>query len=276
MSQTETILLFVLGFSLASLLALFAGRLMWTAAVKIGARRMQRQVPSSLIGLQTERNRLRAEYAMLSQRLGGRLEAAKLQMAEHMAEVSRHRNRIHEIETGEAARVSEIRRLQAQVKDLEQSLIATQASEEQLRQALSERDEMLRRLDKKRRKPRPAEAEAAAPPPEPAAPPPAPGDPEARLRQRIEKLTELARASRADGGSAKAPEDPLMSERLSDVERQTADLERDLASLDAQWQERLDGASPPDFPTGDSEADANVISLSNRVRDLKKNLGTSS
>ena len=64
---------------------------------------MQRQVPSSLVGLQTERDRLRAEYAMLSQRLGARLEATKLQMAEHMAEVSRHRNRLHELEALEAA-----------------------------------------------------------------------------------------------------------------------------------------------------------------------------
>ena len=69
MSETETILLIVLGFSLASLVALFMGRMVWTAAVKVGVRRMQRQVPSSLVGIQTERDRLRAEYAMLAQQI---------------------------------------------------------------------------------------------------------------------------------------------------------------------------------------------------------------
>ena len=63
MSQTETILLIVLGFSLASLIALFLGRMVWTMGVKLGARRMHRQVPSSLVGLQTERDRLRADIA---------------------------------------------------------------------------------------------------------------------------------------------------------------------------------------------------------------------
>ena len=99
MSQTETILLIVLGFSLASLIALFMGRMIWTAALRVGARRMQRQVPSSLIGLQTERDRLRAEYAMLAQRLGARLEEAKIRLAEQTAEVSRHSNRIHDFQT---------------------------------------------------------------------------------------------------------------------------------------------------------------------------------
>lgn len=273
MSQTETILLIVLGFSLASLIALFAGRLMWTAAVKIGARRMQRQVPSSLVGLQTERNRLRAEYAMLSQRLGARLESAKLEMAEHLAEVSRHRNRIHQVESAEAERVAEIRRLKSHVQDLETSLAAARASEDDLRRTLEEREETLRKLEKKRRKAKTA-ASAAAPAAQPAPPPPVSDDPEIRLRQRIEKLTELARASRADGEAARAVDDPLLSRKLAEAERQTSDLERDLEALDAQWQQRLDGETPPDFPSGESEADANVINLSNRVRDLKKTLGT--
>ena len=129
MSGTETILLIVLGFTLASLVALFMGRMIWTAAVKVGVRRMQRQVPSSLVGLQTERDRLRAEYAMLAQRLGARLEESKLRLAENMAEVSRHRNRIHQMETSEAARMAELRQLRTRVKELELSLADARSSE---------------------------------------------------------------------------------------------------------------------------------------------------
>ena len=145
MSQTETILLIVLGFSLATLIALFMARGLWTAAVKVGARRMQRQVPSSLVGLQTERDRLRAEYAMLSQRLGSHLETAKLQMAEQMAEVSRHRNRIHELEALEANRGADNRRLAERIAELEYALAQSRADEQSLRQQLAAKDEALAR-----------------------------------------------------------------------------------------------------------------------------------
>ncbi|NJM30180.1 MAG: hypothetical protein HC855_08805 [Rhizobiales bacterium] len=66
MSQTETIMLFVLGFAFAGLVALFLGRLAWQIALRLGARRMQRQVPTTVAELQAERDRLRAEYAMMS------------------------------------------------------------------------------------------------------------------------------------------------------------------------------------------------------------------
>jgi len=279
MSQTETILLIVLGFSLASLIALFLGRLTWAAAVRVGARRMQRQVPSSLIGLQTERDRLRAEYAMLSQRLGTRLETAKLQMAEQMAEVSRHRNRIQEIESSEASRNEELKRLKGQVKELEQSIAEANAREEELRRTLAAREESLRNARRRRTE---TVQGTAAPAPASSAPPS--DDPETRLRQRIEKLTELARASRENeddsvimAGPPPIPDDPLIAEKLTEVERQTADLERELERLDSEWNDRLHGradATPPP-PEPAEDLDENVISLSNRIRDLKKSLGSS-
>ena len=68
MSQTETILLILLGFSLGALIALFFGRFIWNLGLRFGARRMRKQVPSTVAGLQTERDQLRAEFAMLSQR----------------------------------------------------------------------------------------------------------------------------------------------------------------------------------------------------------------
>ena len=94
MSQTETLLLVVMGFSLAALIFLFISRFIWSIASRFGARRLQRQTPATVAGLQTERDRLRAEYARLSQKLGDRLETARMQMAEQMAEATRNRNRI--------------------------------------------------------------------------------------------------------------------------------------------------------------------------------------
>ena len=199
MSETETILLIVLGFSLASLVALFMGRMMWTAAVRVGARRMQRQVPSSLVGLQTERDRLRAEYAMLAQRLGSRLEDAKLCLAEQMAEVSRHRNRLHDVERREHERAAELSHLRTTLQETEKALAASQAAEKQLRQTI--------------------ESLQQATPPKPAE------DHESRLRRRIDKLTELA----------KSDAEQIISSKLADAERQTRDLETELRKLDSEW-----------------------------------------
>jgi len=272
MSQTETILLIVLGFSLATLIALFMARGLWTAAVKVGARRMQRQVPSSLIGLQTERDRLRAEYAMLSQRLGARLEETKLQMAEQMAEVSRHRNRLHELEALEANRGADNRRLAERAGELEYALAQARATEQDLRRDLAAKEEALayaRQFHKPHQPAPDAPHVQAAPKPE--------DDAESRLRQRIDRLTELAKAPPPDDFIIHAPPppqeemDPQVAERIAEAERQTEDLTRDLEKLDAEWQQRLAESN-----IAESEADAGVMSLSNRIRDLKKSLGQAS
>jgi len=274
MSQTETILLIVLGFSLASLIALFMARGLWTAAVRVGARRMQRQVPSSLVGLQTERDRLRAEYAMLSQRLGARLEAAKLQMAEQMAEVSRHRNRLHDLEALETNRGADNRRLADRVAELEYALAKASANEQDLRRSLAAREE----AEAQARQAQTPHQPAPDAPRAHAAPPPPQDDAEARLRQRIDRLTELAKAPLPDDFIIHAPpppqegeEDPVLAEKLSEVERQNEDLTRDLEKLDAEWKQKLAESS-----IAESEADVNVISLSNRIRELKKSLGQAS
>ena len=269
MSQTETILLIVLGFSLATLIALFMARGLWTAAVKVGARRMQRQVPSSLIGLQTERDRLRAEYAMLSQRLGARLETAKLQMAEQMAAVSRHRNRLHELEALEANRGTDNRRLAERIGELEYALAQSRAAEELLRHQLAAKDEAQAARTQKPHRPAPD-----APPIHAA---PSVDEAESRLRQRIDRLTELAKAPPPDDFIIHAPpppaDDPVLTERMDEAERETEELTRALEKLDAEWQQRLSETGPA---IAESEDDANVISLSNRIRDLKKSLGSAS
>ncbi|MCA3554828.1 hypothetical protein [Aestuariivirga sp.] len=270
MSRTETILLIVLGFSVATLIALLMARGLWAAAVRVGVRRMQRQVPSSLVGLQTERNRLRAEYAMLSQRLGARLETAKLQVAEQMAEVSRHRNRLNNLESLEQNRGIETRHLATRIHDLEHALTQAHTREEELRRNLAAKEEELARAVRARTRHRPApEAPRvhAAPPVD---------DAETRLRQRIDRLTELAKAPPPEDLVFDAPqpiaaEIEALAERMAEAERQTGDLTRDLERLDAEWQQRLAEAN-----IAESEADDNVITLSNRIRELRKNLGQAS
>lgn len=107
MSRAETLMLIALGFALGTLLALLFGRLVWHAAVRVGSRRMQRQIPSTLVEMQAERDRLRAECAMLTRKLEIRSEDLKAQLVEQSAELTRERNRndiaIEEINQREAA-----------------------------------------------------------------------------------------------------------------------------------------------------------------------------
>jgi hypothetical protein len=189
-------------------------------------------------------------------------------MAEHMAEVSRHRNRLHELEALEANRGAENRRLAERVVELEFELAQGRATEHDLRRDLAARDEALARATRPHTPHQPApdapRVHAAAPPVD---------DAETRLRQRIDRLNELAKAQPDDDAiiAAPPPDDPLIAEKMAEAERQTEELTRDLEKLDAEWQQRLAAAN-----IAESEADANVISMSNRIRDLKKSLGQAS
>jgi DNA repair exonuclease SbcCD ATPase subunit len=284
MSQTETILLIVLGFSLASVIALFIGRMLWSMALRLGARRMQRQVPSSLVGLQTERDRLRAEYAMLAQRLGSRLEEAKLALAEQMAEVSRHRNRLEAMEKNYGGRDQELEHLRRRVASLEESLEGSVMREAELRQTLAAKEDALRKMLRKRTDgvwvSTPQAAHQASPPPGKAAESPLVANPEERLRQRIERLNEMAhaKAEPAPPEAKTSPEavpDTVIMEKLEAAERRTGELRRELEQLDAEWTHRIEGSKPEAEGHAQPGPVANVISLANRIRDLKKGLPTS-
>jgi hypothetical protein len=170
-----------------------------------------------------------------------------------MAEVSRHRNRIHRMESGEHARSAELRQLRSKVQELELAVADARSLEAELRQALSAKEETIGKLRRKR-------GYEGHKVPQPAAAPVPPEDPEIRLRQRIDKLSEMARANTADDidplSLRPAPE-PSIADRLAEAERQTRDLEADLRKLDAEWSE-------PGEPAAD-----NVIPLPNRPRDHK-------
>ncbi len=303
MSETETILLIVLGFSLASLVALFMGRMVWTAAVKVGVRRMQRQVPSSLVGIQTERDRLRAEYAMLAQRLGARLEDAKLRLAEQTAEVSRHRNRLLLSEKREKAQAAEMEKLRARLTELEGDLADRKAKEEE------------RRRKREEKRANAEQAKSAKPYEKPKSSAPTSLDEaELRLRQRVEQLSRVSRAKQrkeAAAAAAATPEETapaaqasspdssptptpepgvpvpvetpsmqepgdILSRKLAEAERQTRKLEAELRKLDSEWPLATPRtAEPTEKPDGEEAAGDNVILLP-RARDAKTGTPSSS
>ena len=97
MSQSETILLILLGFAVASFMGLIIGRLAWKLALRLGAKRAMRNMPSTVTELQTDRDRLRADHAMMAKKLSLRVDDMKMRIAEQSAEVTRHRNRVESL-----------------------------------------------------------------------------------------------------------------------------------------------------------------------------------
>jgi DNA repair exonuclease SbcCD ATPase subunit len=122
MLQLETILWFGLGFAVASLIALFLGRSAWRSGVRLGARRMQRKVPGTVSELQTERDSMRAENAMMARKLEVRMGEMKAKLAEQAAEVSRHRNRIEILAADLAQRDKLDAGLRAEIARLEEQI----------------------------------------------------------------------------------------------------------------------------------------------------------
>ncbi len=287
MSQTETLLLVVLGFSLAALIFLFVGRFLWSLALRLGSRRMQRQVPSTVAELHGERDRLRAEYAKISQKLGSRLDGVKMQMAEQMAEVTRNRNRVDSMvmelnarDQTIAARDQTIVELNARIATLEAEAAENLTAFAALRDEASRRDleiaELqtgLRAITSELAASLPPEIPRPLPPPVPATDKPAA---EARLKRRIEKLTSMSQEI-AESRTTDQLDDPVLQEKLAQATRETEDIEKELARLDAAWNSKLATGQPPDPESAPGEpsqprAIANVISLANRIRTLQKDI----
>ena len=148
MSDLEIIMYIALGFATATLIAMLVSRLLWIYALKLGKRRSQRLAPSNLAELQVERDRLRAEYAMLSRKLELRLQDLRTKLAEQTAEVSRSRNRMERLaeelqarESALAQKEKEFAALREQVAGYEAELATRTESSQGLRDELRAREE---------------------------------------------------------------------------------------------------------------------------------------
>jgi chromosome segregation ATPase len=136
MSQIETIMLVALGFVGALLVGLLVVRGLWTYAVSLGKRRVERRAPSAIAELRADRDRLKAEYAMQGRRLQLRLDDLKTRMAEQMAEASRNRNRIEHLADETRRRDEEIAKRNEEADNLRLQITA-------LERELTDRTELL-------------------------------------------------------------------------------------------------------------------------------------
>ena len=150
MSQIETIMLIVLGFAVALLVAMFLGKLLWGQAIGLGKRRSRRDDPATIAALQADKDKLRAERAMLERKLELRLNDLKTRLAEQSAEVSRNRNRVERLadeinqrDNTIAKANKEITNLKEQMVPLEQELVKRTHAAQKLKEEIRERDEIV-------------------------------------------------------------------------------------------------------------------------------------
>jgi peptidoglycan hydrolase CwlO-like protein len=267
MSQTETLLFMALGAVVTLLLVLLFGRVFWNLAVAAATRHRAKQVPVEMLNLQADRDRLRAEHALMARKLELRLDDIKLRMAEQMAEVSRSRNRVQGLLQDIATRDEAIRKLerengvlssQLQLKtaeldsaqraaDLLQSDIGKQSAEiaklndgmQKLGSTLRNKDALVGQLNEELRGLLALPATAAE---GEALPAPHAGGTEGRLRRRVAELTSIsAEMSRADAASTVAaasaapdtPPDPSLAalEREQAIQKKLAEAERETEEM---------------------------------------------
>ncbi len=131
MSQTETLLLFVLGFCAALFVVLLFGRSVFAVLGKWSGWRETRKVPTAIRELQADRDGLKAEKAMMAQKLEASIGDMKMRMAEQMAEVSRNRNRLLDLGQTLKEREGTITHVQSQFDDKASQVIALQVQIEE-------------------------------------------------------------------------------------------------------------------------------------------------
>jgi hypothetical protein len=119
MSQTETVMVFALGFCSALLVILLFGRSLWSAIGHWSGWKGKRSVPNTVLDLQAERDTLRAERAMLTKRVETGATDLKMRMAEQMAEVARNRNRVLDLNASLKASQAETEKMRAANTELQ-------------------------------------------------------------------------------------------------------------------------------------------------------------
>lgn len=304
MSQTETLMLIALGFALAFIVVLLFGRVVWNIAMRLGAKRQAKQIPVIMLELQADRDRLRADHAMMSRKLELRLEDIKARMTEQMAEVSRHRNRVQsmvadlerrnetikmrdrevvalatkldESKADLAACYDTIEKMTAEGTNKENKISQQGALIAQISSGLREKNSIVnnpgQELQTALRLPDPRQSML-----------PNTGPTENRLMQRVAELTSISSQMSSQHESNPFPphaelndvrtHPPMethghqssLDQQLVETERESAAMAEQLKALDAMMLPAIKPAPEPE-PVKKSGAVANVISLAQRIR----------
>lgn len=135
-----------LGFVLALLASLVTTRLVWLYLARRKALGQRRFAPIAEAAHEAERDRLRAENAMLLQKLANTEKNLKGKLAEHMAQTARYRNRLDAAQ----AEITRMRLTQPITPPIASSSLPEDAAEARLRERLNHLNELANRIERQR------------------------------------------------------------------------------------------------------------------------------
>ena len=245
MSQMEMLMFAALALAVVALVALLAGRFAWALARDIRKWRARRSQPDEVAVLRAERDRLKAEHAMLTRRLELRLSEIKERFAHQEAEVSRARNRTGILaEKLEAAakvisdRDSEIKSLKELAASLEADLEKRTAALHEARDTIRKQHDRIKELETQREK---LKQEI--------------GDRERQLAILREEITATASADAALANSADMNAEERLARKIAELNKMAKQLESQRAKL---------GGKPEKSPRPRTEPEAAGMAAASR------------
>ncbi len=134
--MTIIILSGVLGFLLASLIALFLAPPLWRKAVRTTTKKLSQQSPRTMSEGQADRDQMRAEFAITTRKMETKLEQLKETSDAQLIELStteKKRDRLHE----------KIKNLQTAVQEREEAIEKLTKNNEQLQIDIGDKNEQL-------------------------------------------------------------------------------------------------------------------------------------
>jgi len=154
----ESGLFFVLGFLVATLLALLLAPPIWRRAVILTRERIERSVPLTLNEIQADKDQLRAEHAMAARRLEISLEKQRTEASEQFVELNNRRDEVLDLKktlTERDTRIDALETLEAELRntigDLEARLNHTSGTLASTKAQLEDRIEALIEMDTRHR-----------------------------------------------------------------------------------------------------------------------------
>jgi hypothetical protein len=152
----EVVLYFVLGFFVASLLALMISPVIWNRAVELTRQKIESSVPLSVNEIQADKDQLRAEFAMSTRRLEISIDDLREKAAEQLIEINRKRDQAAKYDADMKERLKTISDLEAKASDMrsrlsikEAELEATNLKQEKLEEQFAKTSEELSKMRQK-------------------------------------------------------------------------------------------------------------------------------
>ena len=293
-----------LGSALTFVFFLLFGRVFWSVAMQAGARRCAKDVPVAMLELQADRDRLRAEHALMARKLELRLDDIKIRMAEQMAEVSRNRNRVQSLLQDADSKSATLKIRDREIASMQSALDAAKTDLEASRQTIENLTAEAERHDSQMAQMQDAFRKVGVSLREKnavvgnlndelksvinrgAGAPVAKVDAGDHLRQRVAELTSISvdmeRDHKRDAASeskAPAPVEPFqdatsrLQEKLEATTLQSEQMEADLRALDELLATRTsETAISQSAGEKKSGGKANVISIAQRIRALQQGM----